>query len=214
MNIVLFDETQKINDDVFQLTEQQSKHIHSVIKMQEGARIRIGLLNGNMGYGTYLGKEAASIEVVSLDQAPPKALPLTLVLALPRPNMLKRTLLNITSMGVKNIVIVNSAKVEKSYWQSPVLEYSNLQGILREGLEQAKDTLLPSLQLIPRFKPFVEDILPRMLSGKRGLLAHPYNASVCPVALTEPSILAIGPEGGGTNLRWKNGVKLVLNKCI
>jgi len=110
--------------------------------------------------------------------------------------MLKRTLLNIASMGVKEIVILNSAKVEKSYWQSPVLEYENLQNILKEGLEQAKDTILPSIQLVPRFRPFVEDLIPTMSSGKHCLLAHPYDAEVCPVALKGDSILAIGPEGG------------------
>lgn len=196
MNIVLFDNEQRVNDELVQLTSRQSKHIHGVIKMQAGERIRIGSLNGKMGYGEYLGQEAAAIRILSLDQDPPKPIPLILVLALPRPNMLKRTLLNVTSMGVKDIVIVNSAKVEKSYWQSPVLAYENLQDILREGLEQAKDTLLPSLQLMPRFKPFVEDMIPHMVAGKRCLLAHPYNASVCPVALAEPSVLAIGPEGG------------------
>jgi 16S rRNA (uracil1498-N3)-methyltransferase len=196
LNIVLFDNEQRVNDELVRLTSRQSKHINQVIKMQAGERIRMGLLNGKMGYGEYLGHEAAAIRILSLNQDPPKPIPLTLVLALPRPNMLKRTLLNVTSMGVKDIVIVNSAKVEKSYWQSPVLAYENLQEILREGLEQAKDTLLPSLQLMPRFKPFVEDMIPQMVVGKRCLLAHPYNANVCPVALTESSVLAIGPEGG------------------
>ncbi len=196
MNIVLFDETQKIDGDFFTLTARQSQHLNSVVKAKPGDSIRIGLLNGKIGQGLYLGAEVNQIQVVSLAEEPPKELPLTLVLALPRPNMLKRTLLNIATMGVKNIIILNSAKVEKSYWQSPVLEYENLQNILKEGLEQAKDTILPSLQLIPRFRPFVEDLIPDMSKGKQCLLAHPYHAKACPVSLQGEAILAIGPEGG------------------
>ncbi|MFT2111528.1 16S rRNA (uracil(1498)-N(3))-methyltransferase [Marinomonas sp. 2405UD68-3] len=196
MNIVLFDEAQQTEDGFFTLTQRQSQHFSSVVKAKPGDSIRIGQLNGKIGQGLYLGNEEKRMQIMSLNEAPPSALPLTLVLALPRPNMLKRTLLNIASMGVKDIVILNSAKVEKSYWQSPILKYENLQTILKEGLEQAKDTILPSIQLVPRFRPFVEDLIPTMSAGKHCLLAHPYDAETCPVALTGDSILVIGPEGG------------------
>jgi 16S rRNA U1498 N3-methylase RsmE len=32
------------------------------------------------------------------------------------------------------------------------------------GLEQAGDTIVPEIQLYKRFKPFVEDVLPNLIS--------------------------------------------------
>ena len=201
MNLLLLDQHEINEFGKAEIIGPRAEHLLNVVGVSAGDTVRCGVFGGNMGRAT-VDKTSSENELPhltlspQLDKTPPPASTIELICALPRPKMLRRMVRSCAELGIKNITLINSFRVEKSYWQSPVLEYSNLQGILREGLEQAKDTLLPSLQLIPRFKPFVEDILPRMLSGKRGLLAHPYNASVCPVALTEPSILAIGPEGG------------------
>lgn len=204
MNLILLENEQQIDDNRYQLTSRQQEHLQKVVKAQEGDLLKVGLLNGLMGEGRYFSTTVSDknshvtgqIEIVHLCQTPPKALPLTLILALPRPNMLKRTLLNISAMGVKHIVILNSAKVEKSYWQSPVLAPDNIRSILIEGLEQARDTILPTIEMMPRFRPYVEDILPMQKQDKLCLLAHPYQAESCPVDIQQPTILAIGPEGG------------------
>jgi RsmE family RNA methyltransferase len=112
--------------------------------------------------------------------------------------MLKRVLIDATSLGVKRIILLNSWKVEKSYWQTPELHAGLLQEKLLLGLEQAGDTLLPALELKPRFKPFVEDELPAVVGDSLALLAHPGDYPDMPVALSEPVTLAIGPEGGWT----------------
>src|SRR5690554_7099628 len=57
----------------------------------------------------------------------------TLILALPRPKMLKRILIDATSLGVKRIILLNSWKVEKSYWQTPELHAKLLQEKLLLG---------------------------------------------------------------------------------
>jgi hypothetical protein len=51
----------------------------------------------------------------------PRPLPLTVVLALPRPKMLRRILRALAEVGVKELHLINSYRVEKSYWQSPLL---------------------------------------------------------------------------------------------
>lgn len=209
MNIILLDPKQAISVERYQLDERQYEHLIKVVKVQIGDKLRIGILNGCLGEAEYLGENGqglAEIKVLQLNQAPPKAVPLTLVLALPRPNMLKRTLLNISAMGVKKIILLNSAKVEKSYWQSPVLAPDNIDRILLEGLEQARDTQLPQWQKMTRFRPYVEDLLPLEMEGKIGLLAHPYQADACPINLEQESVLAIGPEGGWNEFevsKWK-----------
>ncbi|MCW4628580.1 MULTISPECIES: 16S rRNA (uracil(1498)-N(3))-methyltransferase [Marinomonas] len=199
MNIILLDPHCALKDGSYTLTERQQAHVSKVIKVQRGDKLRVGVLNGNMGEGIYepaSDGKPAYIHSLQLSSPPPTPLPMVLVMALPRPNMLKRTLQNIATMGVKELYLIHSAKVEKSYWQSPVLQTESIQQFLLEGLEQAKDTMMPKWSLIPRFRPFVEDQLPDILKGKIGLLAHPYLAKRCPVDIQKPCVLALGPEGG------------------
>ncbi len=119
-----------------------------------------------------------------------------LVLALPRPRMLARTLEHVTALGVKQITLLHTRRVEKSYWQSPELTPAKIHDHLVLGLEQARDTVLPTVVCESRFKPFVEDRLPGLLAGKQGLLAHPGMAEPCPRGIEQPSVLLVGPEGG------------------
>jgi RsmE family RNA methyltransferase len=99
-------------------------------------------------------------------------------------------------MGVKEIYLINAYRVDKSYWSTPVLSESSIREHLILGLEQAGDTQLPKVHLRKRFKPFVEDELPSLVNNKRALIAHPYNATMCPEPSDEETLIAIGPEGG------------------
>ena len=142
-----------------------------------------------------LDPEALELEV-TLDQPPPPKLPLTLVLALPRPKVLNRTLAAAASLGVARICLVNAWKVEKSYWKSPRLDPDNLRLQRLLGLEQARDTRMPELTLHRLLRPFAEDELPALVRGSLGLVAHPGAPEPCPRAVAGPVTLAIGPEGG------------------
>jgi RsmE family RNA methyltransferase len=133
---------------------------------------------------------------VRLDQAPPPSLPLTLLLALPRPKVLRRLLRSATTLGIKKIILLNTSRVEKSYWQTPFLADVAVQEQLVLGLEQARDTVLPEILLRPLFKPFVEDELPGLIAGTLPLVAHPSASEPCPRDLHRAVTLAIGPEGG------------------
>ena len=119
-----------------------------------------------------------------------------MVLALPRPKMLRRVLQTVAAMGVPKVVLVNSYREEKSFWQTPFLEPEAIREQLILGLEQARDTVLPEIVIEKRFKPFVEDRLPAISEGTLGLVGHPGNYPACPRGLEEPVTLAIGPEGG------------------
>lgn len=118
------------------------------------------------------------------------------MLALPRPKVLNRVMAGAASLGIKRIVLINAWRVEKSYWKSPRLSPENLrlQSIL--GLEQARDTVLPSIETRRFFREFVEDELPSLARGTRGLVAHPNAREVCPRNVPEPVTLVVGPEGG------------------
>lgn len=181
------------------------KHLIKILQVTIDSRICAGILNGNTGYAIVTAITPDYIELrTALTEPPPEPNPITLVLALPRPLMLKRILQTVTSMGVKTIYLINSKRVEKSYWTSSDLATDVIEQQLLLGLEQARDTVLPQVHFEKRFKPFAEDRLPHLCPGKTALLAHPGDYPPCPDASVQTDspnghqeiILAIGPEGG------------------
>lgn len=197
MNLLLLTPDDCPEPGVARVDGRRLLHIRQVHRAAEGDSLRVGLVDGLMGQARIvsLTREEAILEF-ALDQAPPPKLQLTLLLALPRPKMLKRVLQTVAAMGVQRLVLMNSYRVEKSFWESPWLEPAAVREQLLLGLEQARDTVLPEVRLEPLFKPFVEDRLPTLSQGSNRLVAHPAASATCPLALEEPVTLAVGPEGG------------------
>ena len=144
-----------------------------------------------------LDSEQAMLDI-EWQGAPPSPLPVTLIIALPRPKMLKRIIQTASTMGVKTLYFINSWKVEKSFWQSPWLSEEKLLENCILGLEQAKDTVLPEIHIKKLFKPFVEDELPEISADSKKILAHPGVETPCPINVQAHTTLIIGPEGGFT----------------
>lgn len=197
MNLLLLEDGDFIAADRVRLDGRRLTHLHEVHRAESGDTLRVGRLGGDMGRGQLLQLDATSAELqVSFDQPPPAKLPITLLLALPRPKMLKRVLQSVSAMGVPRLILLNSYRVEKSFWQTPFLEPAAIREQLILGLEQARDTVLPEVIIEKRFKPFVEDRLPQLAAGTLGLTGHPGNYPSCPRAVAQAVTLAIGPEGG------------------
>jgi len=199
MNLLLLHPDQRLDGDRWRLNDRQATHVRTVLKLTEDDHCRAGLLNEGTGRAKIESIKNKEIEITfKVESKPMAALPLNLLLALPRPKMLKRLLMDAASLGIKNIVLMNAAKVDKSYWQTPNLKGDLLREKLLLGLEQAGDTLMPELHLAPRFRPFVEDDLDRWAGPGQRLLAHPGPFPELPRGLDGPATLAIGPEGGWT----------------
>ena len=179
------------------LRGRRCEHVRRIHRAEVGDELCVGLLGGKIGTGRILSLGSDGLELaVSLVREPPVPLALTLVVALPRPLVLKRVLLHATTLGVKRIALIHAKRVEKSYWQSDALSVESITEQLLQGLEQARDTLLPRASLHHRFRPFAEDDLGEILAGSRGFVAHPQTSRECPRAVDGPVTLAIGPEGG------------------
>lgn len=197
MNLLLLEDGDFVAPDRVRLQGRRLQHLREVHRAECGDSLRVGRLGGMMGRGELLSLDATQAELqISLDTPPPAKLPLTLLLAVPRPKMLKRVLQTVSAMGVARLVLLNSYRVEKSFWQTPFLEPAAIREQLILGLEQARDTVLPEVKLEKRFKPFVEDRLPALSEGTLGLTGHPGEYPACPRAVEGPVTLAIGPEGG------------------
>jgi len=197
MNLILLFQDDFITNTIARLQGRRLRHVLQVHRASVGDELCVGLLNGQIGVGkiTVLSQTLLEMEV-RLERAPPPALPLTLILALPRPKVLRRVLRSVSAMGVKEIILLNCFRVEKSFWQSPFLNESSVKEQLVLGLEQARDTVLPEVLLRPLFKPFVEDEVPALVKGTLSLVANPAAADPCPRDVKRAVTLAIGPEGG------------------
>lgn len=197
MNLILLGEEDFVADSRVCLLGRRRDHIINVHRAVIGDELRVGLLNGLIGRGKIRSVTDQELEIsVVLDQQPPEPLSVTLLLALPRPKMLRRILQSISSLGVKKIFLINSYRVDKSFWGSPLLQPEKLQEQLILGLEQGCDTILPDIRLCPRFKPFVEDQLPDIVRGTTAYVAHPGTELAFTSCLNQPATLAIGSEGG------------------
>lgn len=197
MNLVILTPQDFIDARTAQLRGPRFAHITGVHRASVGDTLRVGMLDGLMGEARIAAIDTAhlTIDIPILDIPPPAKLPLTLILALPRPKMLRRILRSVTELGVERLVIINSYRVEKSFWHSPALQADAMRAGLIDGLQQARDTHLPEVQCRRLFKPFVEDELPAIALGKQGLVAHPQDGAGS-ARLHTPTVLAIGPEGG------------------
>ena len=197
MNLLLLFESDFTSPDHVRLSGRRLEHVREVLRSREGESLSVGLIDGKIGRGVITQLAGDLLEMdVRLDSDPPPPIPLTLVLSLPRPLVLSRVLATVTSMGVKQIYLINSNRVEMSFWSSPRLHEEKLREALIAGLEQAKDTTVPSIEIRKRFRPFVEDELPSIAAGTRALVAHPGSPHAVPHRIGGPVTLAVGPEGG------------------
>lgn len=198
MNLLLLDDGDFTAADQARLDGRRLRHVREVHRAGVGDTLRVGRIDGRVGTATIaaLDDHALALTDVRCETEPPPPARVRLLLALPRPKALRRVLQGAAAFGVKDIVLLNSWRVEKSFWDSPLLEPEALREQLLLGLEQGGDTTLPRVAQRRRFRPFVEDELPALLAASHGLVAHPWASTACPRAVAEHVTLAIGPEGG------------------
>ena len=158
MNLVLLEPDDFLNGDHVRLHGRRARHVKEIHRATIGRELRVGVVNGKIGFGRVRQIDENALELtVHLETDPLPPLPLHLILALPRPKVLNRTIAAAVSMGIKQIDLINAWRVEKAYWGSPRLSQENLrlQSIL--GLEQAGDTTLPIIRLHKLFGRFVRE---------------------------------------------------------
>ena len=197
MNIVLLDANQDWSRDIWSIEDQrQIKHLNQHLQLRAGDTLKVGVRDGQRYLTEVQSITAQQIMLRPIQtESVPNKLPVHLILALPRPKVLRRMIMDAVTLGVECISLIHSYRVDKSYWQSPFLQ--QLDDYVTLGLEQAGDTIVPEIQLYKRFKPFVEDVLPTLITEQRpAYVAHPYAEQSMPHAIAHGCNLIVGPEGG------------------
>jgi 16S rRNA (uracil1498-N3)-methyltransferase len=198
VNLLLLDASDFREDGTAELKGAAARHVLEVLRCRVGDSLRVGRLGGAVGTAEVLHCEEQTVRLrVQLDGPPPPRPLVDVLLALPRPKVLRRLLASAAALGVDRLVLLNAARVEKSYFSSPTLHSARTAAALREGLEQARDTHPPEVHLFERFRPFVEDTLEGLLGPSTRLLLHPVPEVAAPEVPPSGRVaLAIGPEGG------------------
>ena len=194
MNLLLLRPEELAPDGTARLTGRRLMHAREVLRASAGDVHRVGVLGGRRGIAEVQTlSESELVLRAKVDDPPPPRPGVDLLLAMPRPKALRRVLPAAASLGVDRIVLVNAARVEKSYFDSKVL--ASVEELSMLGLEQARDTILPQVLVRERFRPYVEGELDPMFEGHVRLPAHPAAKERAP----QPDgrvVIAIGPEGG------------------
>jgi RsmE family RNA methyltransferase len=197
MNLLLLQPEDLHLDGTARVSGARLAHLREVLRSGPGHTLRAGVVGGLVGIAEVLAlHEDEAVVRLTLDQPPPPRPGVDLVLALPRPKALRRVLAASASMGVDRLVLLAAARVEKSYFASPVLQPDRIRKHLLDGLEQAQDTVLPEVHLELRFRPFVENRMNALLGPGERWVLHPGDEGPRTPSDEGRLALAIGPEGG------------------
>lgn len=147
MNLILFDkpfETIRLES-----SDPRAQHIRKVLRAVVGTLVFVGFENGpraRVSVTELADDGAVVLEVVNTETAPP-ALPITLLIGLPRPHTAKRILFDAASMGVGAVHFFESERSEPSYAQSSLWSTDEWRQRLRLGTEQSFGTHVPDVAM-------------------------------------------------------------------
>jgi 16S rRNA (uracil1498-N3)-methyltransferase len=204
VNLILIEQNEMGADGTVCLSGSRARHIHEVLKPLPGKSIRVGLINGLRGQGTILELSVDRVVLgCTFDESPPPAPRVDLLLALPRPKVMRRLWAQLAAMGVGRIILTNATKVERVYFDTHVLQPETYRPLMIEGLQQSQDTQVPEVTIRKQFKILVEDELDILFPYGGRLLADPAAPNrLRDLIFDDPGmrvLIAVGPEGGWTD---------------
>jgi RsmE family RNA methyltransferase len=207
VNLVILEPGEVSDAGEVSLSGARGRHLLNVLGAAPGQRVRVGVLDGPCGEGTVQSVGDGTVALrCAFDATVPPRPQVDLLLALPRPKVMRRLWAQLAALGVGQIILTNAERVERNYFDTHVLTPQCYRPLLVEGLQQARDTWLPRVSIHRQFKVLVEDeldgLFPHGLRGLRGLRLRGDPAATKTVGTLvresreERILLAVGPEGG------------------
>ena len=200
MNRILF-EKGEMSSGVATFGGVRAEHVLKVLHGEVGQILKTGEVDGPIGTGEITAIEDGLVTVRLTHDAEALAPWVDLILAPPRPRVMKRLLPQLASLGVGRIVLVGAKKVEKDFWGATLLKEEIYRPLLIDGLMQAGTTALPTISTVRNFRKWLRDDLDGEFSTSNRIVAHPYGADSRPDCADKSGrlLLAVGPEGGWTD---------------
>lgn len=178
------------------------KYLTDLHDLQVNRSLPVGIWEGKRGHGFVEAiKDDEIIVNCRFDLEPLPRQKIILVVALPRPQTQKKIIHLASVLGIEELHFVMCERSEKSYLSAKSLEPENIKWEIVKGLEQAVDTIPPKVAIHSRFKPFVEDLLPSILSPIKNRVLYDTTIASGHAAVPNsihklPALLAFGPEAG------------------
>lgn len=205
MNRILL-EPEEIRDGLATIGGVRAAHILDVLHGEVGQTLKTGVLDGPVGTSEIVGVGAGAdggrtVTLKTLHDAESLRPWVDLILAPPRPRVMKRLLPQLAAMGAGRIVLVGAKKVEKDFWGATLLKPENYRPLLIDGLMQSGTSAVPILETRRNFRRFVADELDAMFGDCERIVAHPYGEGKGKREERRGKrlLLAVGPEGGWTD---------------
>ena len=202
MNRILF-EKDEIVDGIATFGGERAEHVMNVLHGEVGQVLKTGEINGPIGTSEIVSIEQSNNFQIAVrcSHTEKSILPwVDLILAPPRPRVMKRLLPQLAAMGVGRIFLVGAKKVEKDFWGATLLKPENFRPLLIDGLMQAGTSILPTLETRRNFRKFVKEELDTLFPSSTRIIAHPYDGTqTLKHSNTQTLLLAVGPEGGWTD---------------
>jgi 16S rRNA U1498 N3-methylase RsmE len=145
-------------------------HLRTVLKKtREGETVKMTILNEGLAVGRIVttgndeDEDGVLIEVVVLEEEKKKKkknVKVSLLLAMPRPKVLRRLLSVFAQFGVENVHLFKAEKTERFYFQSDVLAQEMLVREFTRGVEQnAVDSSFPNASKCRGLKQVLEELV-------------------------------------------------------
>ncbi len=201
MNLIVLEESDVRDSGDVTVSGARAAHLLNVLAVTPGAAVRIGLLDGPQGTGvvTAIGNGSVTLRCAFEPAAPPRPR-VDLLLAVPRPKVLRRLWAQFAAVGIGQIILTNATRVERNYFDTHVLEATCYRPLLIEGLQQARDTRLPTVTVHRQFRVLIEDRLDGLFPDGLRVVADPRAQTPIRDAIGDHAgrrvLVAIGPEGG------------------
>jgi RsmE family RNA methyltransferase len=201
VNLILLETEELRHDHTVHLRDGRARHARTVLRAVPGDTLRVGIVNGPLGTATVMAIDDAGVELAcSFAGAAPPRPPVDLLLAVPRPKVMRRLFAQCAALGVHRLMLTNASRVERDYFDTHILAPACYRPLLLEGLQQARDTNLPVVSVHRQFRVLVEDLLDQTTDAAARLVAHPGDGHrLTEVVHAVPAarvLLALGPEGG------------------
>lgn len=205
VNLILLEAGEVDGAGAVRLTGPRAVHALEVLKVSAGQPLRVGMVDGPRGTAVVSALDRGSVNLVcAFESSLPPRPRVDLLLAVPRPKVMRRLWAQLAALGVGRIVLTNAERVERPYFDTHVLRSDCYRPLLIEGLQQSQDTRLPEVSIHRRFKVLVEDDLDTLCGTGLRLVADPLGSGSVGAAVRDRAsrdaecrvLLAVGPEGG------------------
>ncbi len=199
MNLILLEPSEVDGNGNVTVSGPRAAHLRTVLRAESGRTVRVGLVDGPLGTGTVgaIDEDGVALSCVFEAHVPPRPT-VDLLLALPRPKVMRRLWAQLAALGVGRIILTNAERVERHYFDTHLLTVGQYRPLLAEGLQQARDTRLPIVSIHRQFKVLIEDHLDGMCAGMTRVMADPGASTPIAAAARHGRrlVIAVGPEGG------------------